>query len=242
MKHFIQYNGLKIEYSIVYRNRKTVGISVSAERGVQVAAPKWVSKSQIHEIILGKAPWVLNKLSYINEIKASTPEKDFKSGENILYLGENLQLGVQEHPQLYSSSVSLIGDKILVTIPSHLSYDERRDVIRYSLIEWYKNRVSDIVKERLQYFTNLTGLQPVKVLIKEHKRIWGSCTGKNTININWKIVMAPLPIIDYLIVHELAHIKIKNHSSQFWNLVASILPDCKESSKWLKKNGYKLRI
>ncbi|MDD4179846.1 MAG: M48 family metallopeptidase [Candidatus Margulisbacteria bacterium] len=98
-----------------------------------------------------------------------------------------------------------------------------------------------IIKERVLIYAEKVGEYPRKVLIKDVKSRWGSCSSRTrTVNINWRITLAPLEIVDYLIVHELSHLKHPNHSREFWSFVSTILPDYKKSKKWLRKNQEQL--
>ena len=237
------FNGHMIEYTVAYRKRKTIGISISAEKGIQVFAPKWVNHDQLQEVVRKKALWILKNQAAIDVRKAKKPEKGFVDGECFLYLGQSYSLNISEY---FESGIRIRLDressKIHVVIPSDTPSQERKEVLHQAFTIWYKQQARSVIDERIQFYSKIMQLHPVKVLIKEHRRIWGSCTGKNTVNVNWKIIMAPPHIVDYLIVHELAHIREKNHSSRFGDLVASILPDCKERAKWLKTNGFTLYL
>jgi len=107
-------------------------------------------------------------------------------------------------------------------------------------LKWYKSAFTKIAIPRLNYYADTFQLKYNKVRIKAQKTLWGSCSKENNINLNYLLIMAPVAVIDYVIVHELAHTVYKNHSKMFWALVASILPEYKNSIKWLKENGYKL--
>jgi predicted metal-dependent hydrolase len=107
-------------------------------------------------------------------------------------------------------------------------------------LAWYKAAFKKVALPRLNYYADLYQLNYQQVRLKTQKTLWGSCSGVNNINLNYLLIMAPMNVIDYVIVHELAHTKIKNHSKDFWQLVESILPKYKASKSWLKNNGYKL--
>lgn len=236
------FNKHNIEYTVAFRKRKTIGISISSEKGIQVFAPKWVNSAQIQEILRKKANWILKNQASINERKALIPEKNYINGEVFLYLGQNYTLNITEHCAGILIGLDNENFKLNIALPFDIPTEQRKEVLRQALVQWYKQQAKSLIDERIRFYSKIMQLHPSKVLIKEQKRIWGSCTARNSININWKIIMAPLNIVDYLVVHELAHIREKNHSSRFWELAASFLPDCKERSKWLKLNGYTLYL
>ena len=106
---------------------------------------------------------------------------------------------------------------------------------------WYKKRFMEVALPRLSYFSDKYNLKVNQVRVKEQKTLWGSCSSKNNINLNYLLIMAPMKVIDYVIVHELVHTIHKNHSSKFWQKVEIIMPNYKDARYWLKENGYKLR-
>ena len=188
-----------------------------------------------------KADWIQRKA---NEIKAKNSKlicRQFVSGEKILYLGEEYTLEIAEkHPG--KPEVLVYEDTVTVYISQGLPDEDRKQVVKEALIKWYRKHFSEIVNERVEKYSLQLKAVPCRVVIKDQKTMWGSCSKKGNINLNWKLVMAPVKIIDYVVVHELCHLKFMNHSKEFWNLVASVLPNCHESRKWLKANGYKLTL
>ena len=242
MQSYIQYGNRRIEYSITRRKRKSVGIAVSLEAGVQIIAPNRVSAAQIQDIVQKKAEWISKKLSLMEEIKNNMPKREFISGEMLPYLGADYTLEVLEQSRLKSVKASLLDDKFVVSIPTSLPDEERPQRIREALVKLYRQCALELAIERIQAYSVKTGLEPSKVIIKEQRKRWGSCTASGIININWKIVIAPISVVDYLVVHELAHLKVRNHSKDFWKFVESILPDYKVHSQWLKANGLKLEL
>ena len=107
---------------------------------------------------------------------------------------------------------------------------------------WYYAEAGKVLAERIAVYAPKLAVNPRKVAVKEPRRQWGSCTRKGSLNFNWKLVMAPIEIVDYVVVHELSHLRHLNHSRDFWQTVAAIVPDYKQRRKWLKANGHKLEI
>ncbi|EKN42554.1 zinc-dependent protease, partial [Clostridium botulinum CFSAN001627] len=133
-------------------------------------------------------------------------------------------------------------NKFMVYINSGILKEKREVIIKDNLEKFYKEKAVKVLKERTDYYSNILKVAPKNIVIKNQKTLWGSCSSKGNINYNYKIVMAPLKILDYIVVHELCHLVHMNHSKDFWQLVESIIPDFKERRNWLKENGYKLKI
>lgn len=238
MKKYI--SGSEIEYSIVRSRRKTIGIRVSREDGVVVSAPLKLSSEYIEGVVVKKAAWILQTLKKIEASKRQ--EKQYVNGETFLFLGKKYCLEIIHECSKKQYSVFIDGDKLCVCLPSSINAGEQPPIVRKALAGWYIDRASNLINERIGLYSDKMNVKPSKVVLKSQKTLWGSCTGKNAVNINWKIVMAPLEIVDYLVVHELAHIKVKNHSKAYWDVVKSIIPDFRERRKWLKENGNYLRF
>ena len=239
-KHYIDNCGNRIYYTLLKTKRKTIGIIIDRNGEVRVHAPFHASKKQIYEVVRKKADWIERK---VNEIKARNSKlicRQFVGGEKILYLGKEYILQIVEKDS-GRSDVIIHEGTVTVYISPGLSDESRKETIKEALIKWYEQHFSEIVKERLKNYSLQLEAAPCKVVIKTRKRC-GELQQKGNINLNWKLVMAPVEIIDYVIVHELCHLKVMNHSKDFWNLVASVLPNCEKSRKWLKANGYMLAI
>jgi len=240
-KHYIENYGNRIYYTLLKTKRKTIGIIIDRNGEVKVHAPFRASNKQIYEVVRKKADWIEKK---VNEIKARNSNsvcRQFVNGEKILYLGKEYTLEIVEKDS-GKPEVLVREDAVTVYISRGLPNEDRKQAIKEALIKWYRQNFSGIVKERLEFYSLQLKAAPCKVVIKNQKTMWGSCSKKGNINLSWKLIMAPIEIIDYVIVHELCHLIVMNHSKDFWNHVVSVLPNCHESRKWLKANGHRLAI
>jgi len=240
-KRFIEIEDNKIAYTVVKTRRKTIGIIVERNGEVRVRAPFRVSENQIFKVVQKKADWILRKVNEAAERSSSSVERKFASGEKLLYLGDEYILETVEKDLAWAEVIKT-ENTVAVYIPGGMSCEIRKQTIKKALEEWYRKRFSEIVKERVDRYSLRLKVFPRKIAIKDQKTRWGSCSKKENINLNWRLVMAPVDIIDYVVVHELCHLKVMNHSKDFWNLVESILPNYHESRKWLKVNGNRLGI
>lgn len=213
--------------------KKTVSFQV--ERGlVKVLVPEHLDKTKLDKIIKSKSKWIKNKLSKVDEI-LPIRKKDYVSGEDFMYLGKHYKLKVIKG-QKYNVKIS---DKYLtLTIKSHTK-DEK---IKRLLKSWYYENAGNYLKEITSELSLKNNLDFKSVKVRNYRSRWGSCSSIGSIFYNWKIIMAPKKIIRYVVLHELAHTKIHNHSPRFWSYLKSIYEDIEYSKNWLVKNKNLLEI
>lgn len=230
-----------INYKIIRTNRKTMGIIVDHKRNLIVRSPKNTAATKIEEVLKKKTTWILSKLKEMDKIKPAPKEKEFMTGEKLPYLGRRYRLEV--NPAENSKvEVKLYQGKFIINYPFELEDQEqrRREEIKDALVDWYREHAKEKINERVDKYKVKLDVEPNNVVVKKQKKRWGSCSSKNNLNFNWKIIMAPMSIVDYLIVHELTHLIHDNHSRDFWATVAAVIPDIKEKKEWLKVNGRRL--
>lgn len=231
-----------ISYSIRKSHRaKCVSLSIGAD-GLQVVAPFTMNDSDIISLVEKEQTWIINKYeSYRQRLMQTPPEREFVSGEKLLFMGHYYPLKVLEHKG-GNTNVNLTDGQFLVGINVDIPIEKRRGEIQRKLEQWYIRRAKELITERLELFSDKIGVKVNTVRFKNQKTRWGSCSQKGNLNFNWKLVMAPTFIVDYVVVHELCHFKQMNHSPEFWRLVGSQISDYKEMRKWLKENGSKLNL
>ncbi len=134
-------------------------------------------------------------------------------------------------------SVKFFADRFYVTVA-----DDSREAFLLPLIKWYRRQARDIITRRAEEFGKKLGLDYNRICIKDQKTRWGSCSSLKNLNFNWRLIMAPVKVIDYIVIHELIHLAEMNHSPKFWRLVESYCPDYKEHRKWLRENSSNLRL
>ncbi len=227
--------GNRLNYQLIRskKRRKTISLHIKEDGRIVIYAPYSTPKWEIERFINEKESWISEKLSE-KERSTKEAEKAFIPGENFLYLGELFPLEIQdnnskEHP-LKLSFGKFILDK------DHI--EEAKDLF----IKWYKREAKEKIIGRIDYYSNRLQLFPKGVKITSAKYRWGSCSRDDRLSFSWRIIMASLNTIDYILIHELVHIKEKNHSKRFWSYLESILPDYKKHRLWLKENGYSLRF
>ncbi len=232
----IQLGNRNIKYIVNRRKRKTIGISITIEDGLKIAAPQHLTRRQIEEVIYSKSSWIIKKLDALE--KLNTDKKEYEIGEKFLYLGKEYILHKIESIDQDLPRITIDNTRIVIYAPAGIL--AQKEYIRKLIISWYIEQANHILPERMKWLCEKTKIYPAKVRIKEQKSRFGSCSTKRNINLNWRLIMAPIEVLDYVIVHELCHLKEMNHSKAFWALVESIVPEYKKHRDWLKKNGVRL--
>jgi predicted metal-dependent hydrolase len=215
---------------LIRSKRKTIALIIERDGSLTVRAPMRASLAMIEEFIQQKADWIIRTREKLKIIKPA-PARRYVEGEIFLFLGSSFDLklvGPQRPSLQFDNGFTL----------SHTAQAKGE---RY-FIRWYKERAYEIIAQRVQEYARQYSFVPKQVKITSAKTRWGSCSPNGTLNFTWRLVMAPPDLIDYVVVHELAHLRVKNHSSKFWKAVESIDPEYKKKRKWLRENGGKLNL
>jgi predicted metal-dependent hydrolase len=215
------------------KRRKTISLHIKEDGKIVIYVPYRTPQREIERFLEEGRPWIVEKMLE-KEKSIREAEKAFIPGEKFLYLGESYPLEIAESNNrkvpLTLSFGKFVLDKDHTTKAKDL------------FIEWYKREAKEKIGERVDYYSNKLQLIPKGIRITSARYRWGSCSRDNRLSFSWRIIMAPLKIIDYILIHELVHIKEKNHSKGFWSQVESIIPDYKGHRRWLKENGHSLRL
>ncbi|MDH7511994.1 MAG: SprT family zinc-dependent metalloprotease [Clostridiales bacterium] len=239
----ITFGGRRIEYRIKRgRRKKSVAITIANTSQVVVSAPRVLSNEEIRELVQKKAGWIQKKQAYFRELRKLHPEKEYVSGEQVLFLGRKYRLKVIEKEDGPISELMLMGRRITISINKDMPEEKRKEIIREALTKWYYSRATEVILQRAKRYSQLLNLAPKKIIVRNQQKRWGSCSKNGALRFNWRISMAPVSIIDYVVVHEICHLKQKNHSSDFWRQVALVLPDYKKRRQWLRENLASLEI
>jgi predicted metal-dependent hydrolase len=233
-----QFGNTIIDYDIKHSpSRNDITIAVDWVDGVSIVVPQDTDQITIDLALHKKAGWILNKLADFREIKMLSSHREFISGEKFGYLGRQYRLKVTKDESVSEASLIFRNSRFFAVVP--MSFDDSlRQKHLYDLFrKWYITHGLIKIHNRIKLYSARMECYPSKVVVKEQQARWGSCTKNKTININWKILMAPMRVVDYVLVHELAHIQYPDHSNDFWSKVESILPDYQERKEWLRVNG-----
>lgn len=229
----------EIFYTIIRKaHRKTASIIVQPDKTVQIVAPPYLDEQEINEIIAKKKDWILCKLEELDKCELAIVEHTYEDGDTFLFMGNPLLLALLDG----RGQVKKNGSKLVVAQPPGIIDNTRKCFTKRLLQQWYIDQAKTILRHKAEEYGKQYDLSPAFVSVKEYKSRWGCCFSDGRIYFNWKIIMAPEHIIDYVVVHELCHFKEPNHSKRYWQHVEAIIPDWHSRRKWLHLNGHGLRI
>jgi predicted metal-dependent hydrolase len=224
-----------LNYRIVRsKNRKrTMTLKVERNGTIVILVPEKTPTGEIKRFFASKVPWISRKLKEYRELigKTGGPRR-YETGEKFLYLGQEYPLEVVEGNKarlsLYRGVFRLCNDHDA----------DGGEMFR----AWYRERARQIFPERVAFYGRRLDLAWKGIRITGARTRYGSCSGDNRLSFSFRLVMAPYDVIDYIVVHELAHIKIKNHSKRFWEYIGKVMPDYKRRKEWLSTKGFLLEI
>ena len=233
-KHKAILDGQTISYVVKRSYRaKFARLEVRPQSGLAVVVPRSYDVSRIPELLNEKRRWILDKLAKLGHINLPSAGVGIKSGDTILYLGRNLRV-VRRKNSGRNDSIQVEGKSLVVSLNS------TGISLRLMLESWYRREAEKLVRKRVGELSRQLGVRYGRLTIRGAKTRWGSCSQKGNLNFNWKLLMVPEPVIDYVIIHELAHLKEMNHSKKFWHLVGQHCPHWRRYRKWLKAHEAKL--
>jgi predicted metal-dependent hydrolase len=211
---------------LIHSRRKTVALIIQRDGSLTVRAPLRMPQAAVLEFVQSHSDWIHRKQA---QVKASPPpqEKSFTAGESFLYLGKEypLTLVASQRPSLvFSASRFRLARSALPKA-------------RQTFIRWYRLQAHSLISARVESLAKEHKFSWKKIRISSARTRWGSCSSAGTLSFTWRLVLAPPEVIDYVVVHELVHTQVRNHSSKFWRRVADIMPAYKNHVSWLKKNG-----
>lgn len=209
--------GEQISYTLKRRRgRRSIGLRID-DQGLTVSVPPRYSEQWLHNVLFDKADWVKSKLR--DWKSRAIPEARYATGEAIPYLGETLRLKVERG--LFSTQAYRSNKSLWVWVDSCAASEG----VKQSVMQWYRTEAEQIFSERVAYFSSIMDVKPNGLRIAPTKSQWGSCTVRGMVSLNLQLIKLSQRLIDYVVVHELAHLREMNHSVRFWNVVSATCPD-----------------
>ena len=220
---------IELNYKIVRSpKRKKLTITVERDRTIIVHAPEGTSDLVVRTVVDAKRQWLLAKLRHPQkyQVRPHAPGKEVVNGESAPYLGRDYRIEIAE-----TASGEIEFSHLFLVPAAHQA--KSREVLR----DWYIARAKEEILARVQRHARELGVKFKAAKIVDNRYRWGSCTVKDNINFNWRLIKAPMFVIEYVIVHELAHLIEANHTSRFWNIVRAKTPTMEKAKAWLKEHG-----
>jgi len=216
---------------LIRSRRKSLSIEIGPNAEVIVRAPLRATERWIRASVAKNEDWITKHQSEERRKLAEAPNKDFVPGEKYLFLGH-----------WYELCLSDIRSKKLGFDTCFILPTKCEGCARQVFEKWYRTQARQIISQRVAWYADALNLKYRRISITGAMKQWGSCSGRDSLNFSWRIILAPIEVIDYVIVHELCHVVEKNHSPRFWSQVIKIIPEYKLRKKWLKENDHYLKI
>lgn len=220
----------------VSERAKNVRLQVGPETGFVVVVPKRFNLRNLEDILREKQDWILDKLDHFTRVAEKQRLTRQQGGWRIFYRGREYKVET-EVAAGSARKVAVEEEKLIVTVP------EGAQAEAAAVLEaWLRRMARMLIDQRIRVVNKKLNLSFNRVFIRDQKTRWGSCSRQKNLNFNWRLVMAPLPVLDYVVAHELVHLAVPNHSEKFWARLEEVCPGCKNYRAWLKKNGRLLTI
>lgn len=234
----------EVPYKISKSTRaKHISLRISQDGVLSITVPKWVRDHRGLQFAEQKSDWILK---HLQKIQVNSPQK-IQDGSTLPLFGkDNLALTITTHKKK-RTTFSFIHPNTPLTLPQlhiQLSTEQAspKEALQKALNSFYLETARTHLSARTEHFAGLLNLPYNQIRLKDTKSRWGSCSAKKNLNYNYRIILAPKPVIDYLVVHEVCHLMHLDHSQKFWDLVEFLMPDYSIHKKWLCDNGHNLKI
>jgi predicted metal-dependent hydrolase len=214
---------MEIAYKLIRSRRRTVSIRITGAGGVEVRAPLTMAADEIERFVRSKGAWIESHLEKTTRKLEKRAAFSLDYGASVPLLGKSYMIEAR-------AGNNIGYDDRCVFLPPGLAADE----IKQAVILLYRHVAKGYIQDRIREFAPIMGVSPAAIKINGAKTRWGSCSGKNSVNFSWRLIVAPRELVDYVVVHELAHIKAHDHSPRFWAQVEQVLPDYKTLRRRLK--------
>ncbi|WML50102.1 SprT family zinc-dependent metalloprotease [Neobacillus sp. PS3-34] len=231
------YSGETISFEIKYKKRTSTGIYIDVYGNVEVHAPKGTPDESVLQLLEDKWDLIQQKSKEKKDRLLGPQEKVYEHGESFLYLGNTYPIQIHQDINITQDYVVFEGEKLHIYVKQ--LEDEK---IKQALKRYYYQQCKALVEKSIQSYKSNFKVKPRSIRISDSKTTWGTCDSKLQLTFNWRLAMAPLKVIDYVVVHEMCHMIHLNHDRSFWRLVGKIMPDYKEQENWLAISSWKMTV
>ncbi|MCX4241342.1 M48 family metallopeptidase [Paraliomyxa miuraensis] len=235
----VQWGRTRIDYAIRRSTRrKTVAVAVDPVQGVLLTAPQGVAVGRLDEVVRDKARWIVERLRTVGQVETPVPPRQLVSGESYLYLGRAYRLRVRETG--CDGAAKLVRGWLEVPVRRGLAEAERRDVVLGAIGDWYRTHARARLPERVDQWAARLGVEPADVLVRDQRKRWASCDDSGVLRFNWRVIQAPMRLVDYVVAHELVHLRYREHTAAFWARLGMVMPDYEARKEALRRLGPRL--
>ncbi|MBB6444087.1 M48 family metallopeptidase [Bacillus benzoevorans] len=231
------FSGETIRFDLIYKKRTTMGINIDLYGNVEVQAPKGTSKECILQLLEEHWDFIQQRTKEMKDRAVGHKENVYDEDGSFLYLGNAFPILIFQDSDIEKDNVVFEGDKLHIYVKHH-----EEDRIKQALKRFYYQQCKALVEKRIQFYQSYFKIKPRSVRIADNKKTWGTCDSMRQLTFNWRLSMAPLAVIDYVVVHEMCHMVHMNHDRSFWRLVGKILPDYEQRQNWLAFSSWKMIV
>lgn len=231
------YLGETLHFDIKYKNRTSIGITIDGYGNIVVLAPKKNPDNRILQVLEGNWDSIHTKVQEMKKRMDGPEEKVYENNESFLYLGKAYPIQLVQDIMITQERVEL-ENEILHIYVKHLDKEKIKQLMK----RYYYQKCKAFVEERVSFYQSNFKTKPRSIRITDSKTNWGTCDSNFQLTFNWRLAMAPLEVIDYVVVHEMCHMVHLNHDRSFWRLVGKLMPDYKEKEKWLALSSWKMTV
>ncbi|MCM3598234.1 M48 family metallopeptidase [Metabacillus idriensis] len=231
------YSGETIQFEVTYKKRMSIVLRMDQYGNVEVLAPKGTSDERVLQALEENWDLIQAKAKEMKERLLGPKEKVYEHGERFLYLGRDYPIQIVHDETIQQDHAVFKEDKLQIYVKQ--LEDEK---IKQALKRFYYQQCKTIVEKSIKSYQSNFKMKPRSVRIVDSKKNWGTCDGNLQLTFNWKLAMAPMKVIDYVVVHEMCHMVHLNHDRSFWRLVGKIMPGYKEQEHWLAVSSWKMTV
>jgi len=229
--------GREVPYTIRRSSgARDLRLQVGLDSGLEVVVPSEFDLAQLECILRAKRRWILEKLDHFTKVSEQIPDRPFEDGELLPYLGQTIRLRFIT-PSRAGKAVTLRDQTLSVSVPFEIAGAERREHVKAAVERWYRGQAKRLIRPRVRRASGSLNCEYNRIYVRGQKTRWASCSPRKNLSFNWRLMMAPPAVIDYVVLHEMVHLKELKHSRRFWHSVESFCPNYREHEAWLKENG-----
>lgn len=229
----VEIDGRPIPYVLrVSARARHMRADIHLREGLRVTVPRYADEAAIAPFLQAHARWITRTLARFERLAQQIPERSLDHGGRVPFLGQELTLDLNVGTP---ARVGRLGDTLVVHVPRRVT-----GVVRTALSAWYRREAERHFRDRTRLIAGRHGVAIDGIRVRDMRTLWGSCSPRGALSFNWRLMLAPPEVVDYLITHELSHRSQRNHSPSFWRRVAELCPEWRERERWLRKNGRSL--
>jgi predicted metal-dependent hydrolase len=229
----IELDGRRVSYTLRRSARaRYLRADIGLRTGLRVTLPEGLNEARVEAFLRARRVWVVRALARLERLAALIPDRPLDHGTSVPYLGSSLTLNISHGSP---ARVERLGDSLIVHAPRRT-----RAAVHAALEQWYRREAARVLGEHAHDLALCHSLDFNRIIIRDQKRRWGSCSANGTLSFNWRLMLGPGSVARYLVAHELSHRAHPDHSRRFWAKVGELCPDFREQERWLKKNGVSL--